>query len=247
MGDAMIPTAVELAKVFQVSRRTFLPEDTERLLALALGGADVELVKDFQVSRRTCLEERNKRLLALALGGAEPAAPAARSQAEGTEAAATGRTRRKRVRVRWQDAVSNLLLYARKHPRSDETQKQLCALAGGCSRNTLRKALGLDAENCPSIEALLKWYNTPGHKAPAKFYVHIEADLPEGLMKDMSGQIEDATAFLLDNEVDTYFTRIVALATNAGEKAQLRKADFATKRALVAATLANERYADKIT
>ena len=152
-----------------------------------------------------------------------------------------------RCYVTWQEAAAKLLLCAHRHPYAGESQEVLCKLAGGCSSNTLRKALGMGRETCPVTEALHRWYTTPGHKAPKKFFIHTEADLPEGLMGDIPATIEDTTALLLDDEVEIYYRKIVALVPDPEQRAELEQADFQKRRALVSACLASEKYADMLT
>jgi len=153
-----------------------------------------------------------------------------------------------RQHTTWQKAASELLVYAHRHPYAGEKQEVLCKLAGGCSRNTLRKALGLHGETCPVTEALNRWYTTPGHKAPKKFFVLTEADLPnEKMFGQMPAKVEDATALLLDDEVEAYHRKIVALVADPKQQAEMQQADFQKKRALVAVAMASERYADALT
>jgi|GEM_PF-5314046 len=175
-------------------------------------------------------------LLAAAPETAPPAAPTAAKDSH-----------ERRRHATWQEAAGKLLVYAHEHPRAHETQKILCRLAGGCSRNTLRKALGLDRERCPVTEALNRWYTTPGHKAPEKFFVHTAADLPEGMFEDMAGTIQDATAFVPDDEVEIYYRKIVALVADPVQRKSMEQADFASRRALVATAMASEKYADALT
>jgi len=180
-----------------------------------------------------------RELLAAAATTEAPSTPAMPSPGE------VGRERR--PRRTWQEVVTNLLVYAHRHTYAGESQELLCKLAGGCSRNTLRKALGLDNERCPAIEALHRWHTTPGHTAPKRFYVHTEADLREGLMGDIPATIEDTTALLLDNEVAVYYRKIVALVADPKQQAEMQQADFQSRRALVATAMASERYADALT
>jgi len=181
-----------------------------------------------------------RELLTVAATPEAPSTPAMPSQGE------AGRERR--PRRTWQEVVTNLLVYAHQHPRSNEKQEVLCKLAGGCSRNTLRKALGLDNERCPAIEALHRWYTTPGHKAPKKFFILAEANLPnEEMFGQMPATVEDATALLLDDEVEIYYRKIVALVADPVQRKSMEQADFESRRALVATAMASERYADALT
>jgi len=142
-----------------------------------------------------------------------------------------------------------------KFSKSTHAQEHLAARLR-CSRETVRKALGLGDARCPMIDALKRWSETPGCKAPKKFYVHTESDLARTVVagNDQSGgffgsvpaQIEDPTALLLEDEVDAHFEELRSLAVKGGKGDSLAKMDALTgdgRRALVAVYLKHKEYA----
>jgi len=139
--------------------------------------------------------------------------------------------------------------------KSTHSQEHLAARLR-CSRETIRKALGLGDARCPMIDALKRWSEAPGSKAPKKFYVHTESDLARTVVagNDQSGgffgsvpaQIEDPTALLLEDEVDAHFEELRSLAVKGGNGDSLKKMDALTRdrrRALVAVYLKHKEYA----
>jgi len=160
----------------------------------------------------------------------------------------TVKTRRHRTSVK--NVVAQLLVIAQNEPfsRSEHSEPKLAARCG-CVRETVRKALGKGKENSPRIAALKKWSESPGMKAPKKFFIHTESQLAstmvaeDGQVDSIFGSVEseqDPTADLFDDDVDVYFRKIRSLAVAKGEDEKVREMDKYgpdRRRALVAACL----------